>query len=129
MTAIDNRIPTATFTLAIGGMTCAACAARVTMMLGYFALFGTLFLMSQVLQFVLGYSALASGVRLLPFAVSMVVFSPVSVKLASRIGTKFVVASGLTMVAGGLLWIASLGLDDGYRAYLPGLIILGQVSR
>lgn len=30
MTAIDNRIPTATFTLAIGGMACAACAARVT---------------------------------------------------------------------------------------------------
>ena len=100
-------------------------AASLSVMLGYFALFGTLFLMSQVLQFVLGYSALGSGVRLLPFAVSMVVFSPLSVKLASRIGTKFVVASGLTMVAGGLLWIASLGLADGYRAYLPGLIILG----
>ena len=100
-------------------------AASLSVMLGYFALFGTLFLMSQVLQFVLGYSALAAGVRLLPFALSMAVFSPVSVKLAARIGTKVVVTTGMTMVAGGLLWIASLGLGEGYRAYLPGLIILG----
>jgi hypothetical protein len=31
--------------------------------LGYFALFGSLFLMSQLLQFVLGYSALGAGLR------------------------------------------------------------------
>ena len=55
-------------------------------MLGYFAMFGALFLMSQLLQFVLGYSAFDAGIRLLPFALSMAVFSPISTKLVDDIG-------------------------------------------
>ena len=43
-------------------------AASLGVMLSFFAMFGSLFLMTQLLQFVLGYSALEAGVRLLPFA-------------------------------------------------------------
>jgi len=100
-------------------------AASLSVMLGYFALFGTLFLLSQVLQFVLGYSAFAAGLRLLPFALAMIVVSPLSVPLVQRFGTKIVVATGLTTAAVGLFWLASADAGDGYRAYLPAMIVLG----
>lgn len=100
-------------------------AASLSVVLAYFALFGTMFLLSQVLQFVLGYSSLAAGVRLLPFALAMVVVSPVSVKLVQVFGTKVIVSVGLTMAAGGLLWLASVEFGDTYRAFWPAMIVLG----
>ena len=43
-------------------------AASATVTVLFFALFGFLFLSTQYLQFVLGYSPSAAGVRMLPFA-------------------------------------------------------------
>ena len=100
-------------------------AASVGVMLGYFAMFGSLFLMSQLLQFVLGYSALDAGIRLLPFALSMAVFSTVSTKLVDRFGTKLVVVAGMGLVAIGLLWAASQGAGSTYWNYLPGMVVMG----
>ena len=100
-------------------------AASLGVMLGYFAMFGSLFLMSQLLQFVLGYSALGAGVRLLPFALSMAVFSTISTKLVDRFGTKLVVVAGMGIVAVGLLWAASLGTGSSYVDYLPGMLLMG----
>ena len=48
-------------------------AASVTVTLVFFALFGFIFLATQYLQFVLGYSPFEAGVRTLPFAVAMMV--------------------------------------------------------
>jgi EmrB/QacA subfamily drug resistance transporter len=100
-------------------------AASLGVMLGYFAMFGSLFLMSQLLQFVLGYSALGAGVRLLPFAMAMAVFSTVSTKLVHRFGTKLVVVAGMGTVAAGLLWLASKGAGSDYVDYLPGMLLMG----
>jgi EmrB/QacA subfamily drug resistance transporter len=100
-------------------------AASVGVMLGYFAMFGSLFLMSQLLQFVLGYSALDAGIRLLPLALTMCVFSTVSTKLVDRFGTKLIVVAGMGTVAGGLLWLANVGPDGTYGDYLPGLLLMG----
>jgi EmrB/QacA subfamily drug resistance transporter len=100
-------------------------AASIGVMLGYFALFGSLFLISQLLQFVLGYSALEAGIRLLPFALTMAVFSTVSPKLVDRFGTKLVVVGGMGILAIGLLWDARLGLGSTYLDYLPGMLLMG----
>jgi EmrB/QacA subfamily drug resistance transporter len=100
-------------------------AASVGVMLGYFAMFGSLFLLSQLLQFVLGYSALDAGIRLLPFALSMAVFSTVSTKLVERFGTKLVVVAGMGVVAVGLLWLASQPSGANYFDYLPGMLLMG----
>jgi EmrB/QacA subfamily drug resistance transporter len=101
-------------------------AASVTVMLGYFALFGSLFLITQLLQFVLGYSAFAAGVRILPFALTMAVLAGVTPKLVERVGTKVVVTAGMVLVSGGLLWAASVGTGGTYGDYLPALMILGS---
>ena len=51
-------------------------------------MFGAMFLLTQYMQFVLGYSPLEAGVRLLPFAGVMLVVSPLSARIVERIGTK-----------------------------------------
>ena len=65
-------------------------AASTTIMVLFFALFGFLFLSTQYLQFVLGYSPSAAGVRMLPYAGAMIVAAPLSceVRRAPRHATR-----------------------------------------
>jgi EmrB/QacA subfamily drug resistance transporter len=79
-------------------------------MITFFSMFGSIFLLTQYFQFVLGYSPLETGIRLLAFAIPMMVLAPLSAKFVERLGTKFVVTAGLALIAGGLL--LSLGLDQ-----------------
>ena len=65
----------------------------------FFAMFGSMFLLTQYFQFVMGYSALQTGVRLLPMAVTMFFVAPLSARIVERIGTKIVVAGGLLTVS------------------------------
>ena len=75
-------------------------AASGSITLAFFALFGTMFFLTQYLQAVLGYGAFESGVRLMPVAAGLILGGPLSAKLAERVGTKRVVAAGLTLVGG-----------------------------
>jgi EmrB/QacA subfamily drug resistance transporter len=84
----------------------------------FFAMFGSIFLLTQYLQFVLGYSPLQTGLRLLAFAIPMMIVSPLAPKLVERIGTKLTVAAGLTCNAAGLFALGNLGTT----ATLPDLV-------
>ncbi|MCH7481203.1 MAG: MFS transporter, partial [Chloroflexi bacterium] len=70
-------------------------AANLAMVLVMFAMFGSIFFMSQYLQSVIGYSAFEAGVRMLPLALTMVVASIASSRVAASIGTKYTVALGI----------------------------------
>lgn len=90
-----------------------------------FGLFGTLFVMTQFLQFGLGYSALQAGVRVLPAAGAIAVVAPLSTLLVRLAGTKLTVAAGLLVVAGGLWQLSTASAATTYTGVLPGLILLG----
>ena len=62
--------------------------AIVSVGLVMFGLFGALFVLTQFLQFQLGYTALQAGVRTLPAAGAIVVVAPLSSVLVRRLGTK-----------------------------------------
>jgi Na+/melibiose symporter-like transporter len=81
-----------------------------------------MFLVTQYLQIVLGYSALESGVRYLPLAATMLVVAPVAPRLAERVGTKIVVAGGLGVAATGMLLLAGIDVGSDY-----GDLVLSQV--
>jgi len=83
-----------------------AASAGITLL--FFAMFGSLFLITQYLQFVMAYNPLQAGVRLLPMAVVMLVVAPTSARIVERVGTKRVVASGLSLAALGLALMAML---------------------
>ncbi len=89
-----------------------AASFAVTMI--FLALFGWLFLFTQQLQFILGYSALQAGVRCLPFALTMGVASPLSAKMAARVGTKVVVTAGLAVMAVGFGVLSTTSVNNGY---------------
>lgn len=99
--------------------------ANVAVALAVFGLFGAGFLLTQYLQFVLGYSPLATGVRTLPVAVSIAVGAPASMAVVRRLGTSAVVAAGLAIVAIALGWLASASVTSGYARVLPASILLG----
>ena len=68
--------------------------------LGGFALMGALFVLTQYLQFSLGYSALAAGVHILPIAAVLAAAALViHPSWTDGSGTKVVVAAGLVVEA------------------------------
>ena len=99
-------------------------AASVAITLVFFALFGTVFVLTQHLQFVLGYSALEAGVRVTPIA-TLVVGAPIAARLVERIGTKAVVTAGLTMVAIALWLISGVDVGSGYPPIAWALALMG----
>jgi EmrB/QacA subfamily drug resistance transporter len=100
-------------------------AASSTVMVLFFALFGFLFLATQYLQFVLGYSPLAAGVRVLPYAGAMIVFASVSAKLVSMFGTKRVATAGMLLFAVGLAVAATVAVDSGYGRLAVAFVLMG----
>jgi len=99
-------------------------AASAAITLVFFALFGMIFLLQQHLQFVLGYTALQAGYRLLPVA-TLVLAAPLSARIVEHAGTKLVVAAGLVIVATGLWLISRVGVGDGYTPIGWALAVLG----
>jgi EmrB/QacA subfamily drug resistance transporter len=99
-------------------------AASIAITLVFFAMFGTVFLNTQYLQFVLGYTPLEAGLRVMPVA-TMIVAAPLSARFTERFGSKIVVASGLTIVAVALSILATITIDTGYGRVALALAILG----
>ncbi len=78
-------------------------AASSAITLVFLALFGTLFLLTQYLQSVLGYSTVKAGAVLLPQAIVMMIFAPLSSGFVAKVGNKVVVAAGLSLITVSLI--------------------------
>ena len=91
-----------------------------------FGMGGALFLLTQHLQFVLGYGPLEAGLRTAPLALAVVAlnFSGLSAKWTTRLGTPVSVVLGMVLMSGGLVSIATLG-TGGYTGMLLGLVLIG----
>lgn len=100
-------------------------AASATITLVFFALFGFVFLSTQYLQFVLGYTPFDAGLRTLPFAAAMIFVAPFSSKLVERLGTKRVVVGGMLVFATGLVLASTLTLSTGYTRLGVAMLLLG----
>ena len=100
-----------------------AAAASVTVI--FFALFGSLFVLTQYLQLVHGYSPLSAGVRALPFAIAMAAVSPVSTILAGRLGSRVVIPAGIAAMGAGLLDLSTAGVHTSYPPLAVAVAIMG----
>ncbi|MGW3988951.1 MFS transporter [Streptomyces sp. NPDC004830] len=98
-------------------------AASLLMFLG---MFGSIFLLSQYMQGVLGYSPTEAGLRMLPWTGMPMLVAPLAGIMADRIGGRPVVATGLFLQALGLGFMSVVATTDAsYTAQLPALIISG----
>ena len=100
-----------------------AAAASVTVV--FFALFGSLFVLTQYLQLVHGYSPLSAGLRALPFAFAMGVMSPLSPILARRLGTRAIIPAGMALMGLGLLDLSTAGVHTSYPPLALAVAIMG----
>lgn len=99
-------------------------AASAAITLVFFALFGSIFLLTQHLQFVLGYSPLEAGFRVLPVAV-LIVAAPLSARLVESVGTKLIVSVGLLTVAAGLTLLSTVEVASGYGLVAASIAVIG----
>ncbi|MGW6393756.1 MFS transporter [Streptomyces sp. NPDC055103] len=94
-----------------------------------FGMGGSLFLLTQHLQFVLGYEPLEAGLRMAPLALTIVALNLTGIgpKIVMKLGTPPTVVLGMTLVAAGLTSISLLGggTDGSYWGMLLGLLLMG----
>jgi EmrB/QacA subfamily drug resistance transporter len=74
----------------------------------YFGVFGSIFLLAQFFQVTQGYSPLEAGLRTLPWTGMPMLIAPIAGLLSDRIGSRPLMATGLTLQAGAIAWLASV---------------------
>jgi MFS family permease len=99
-------------------------AASAAITLVFFALFGSIFLLTQYLQFVKGYTPLEAGFRVTPIA-AVILGAPLSARLVERVGRKAVVTAGLLIVATGLATMSTVDAGTSYPFLAVSLATLG----
>ncbi|WP_406317948.1 MFS transporter [Streptosporangium sp. NBC_01639] len=90
--------------------------------------FGTgalLLMLTQYLQFVLGYGPMRAGLALLPYAVAAALFNGVGAGLGQRVSNRVLVAAGLGVMALGFGVLAFMTADTGYGMLITGLMLMG----
>jgi hypothetical protein len=101
-------------------------AASGSVTVAFFSLFGFIFLITQYFQFIRGYDALSTGVRILPVALSLGAFSVLGASLAARLGTRVIVCAGLALLASSFLWIAQVTATFPYTIIVIQMLMMGS---
>ncbi len=96
----------------------------LTISAGFAVMFGMFFLITQYFQFVQGHSPLQAGIRNLPFALTMVLVSPRSPKLAERLGKRGAITIGLIIQVIGFVVLAVHDAETSYVLTAAGLVLL-----
>jgi EmrB/QacA subfamily drug resistance transporter len=99
--------------------------ANTVMLLVALAMFGVFFYVSLYVQNVLGYSPTQAGATFLPMTLCVVVLAPIAGRVSDRFGSRWLIAAGMTMVAGSLVIFAQLDQHSNFWDIFPGLVIGG----
>ncbi|MEU6022526.1 MFS transporter [Micromonospora sp. NPDC047134] len=92
----------------------------------YAALGGFTFFIAVYLQNVVGWSALGTGLALLPMTLLLLVGSPAAGALSTKIGPRLLLTVGPALAAVGLLLLREVGPGASYwRQVLPGVVVFG----
>ena len=122
---IEARSPNAMLPLTVFRTRQFTAANAVTFVV-YGALGGALFLVPVVLQQVCGYSAVASGLALLPVTFIMLALSARSAALAARIGPRLQMTVGPLVIAAGMVLFTRVhGNGDYLTQVLPAVLVFG----
>jgi EmrB/QacA subfamily drug resistance transporter len=114
--------PIVDFDLFRNGPYFGATAAAFALVGAYWAL---MLLQPQYLQDVLGHSAVASGLLILPITVPMIVISPYAGPLIARVGARGLMSSGMLCAAAGVALLTRIDAASGYGTALPGFLLFG----
>jgi EmrB/QacA subfamily drug resistance transporter len=88
-------------------------------------LFSLLTYLVLYLQDVLGYSAIATGTRLLVLSGAIFVASAIAGRLTTRVPTKLLIAPGFVVIGAGLMLMRGLSASSHWTHLVPGLVAAG----
>jgi EmrB/QacA subfamily drug resistance transporter len=92
----------------------------------YFGTFGSIFLLTQVLQNIMGYSPFQAGVRMLFWTGASMVVAPIAGILSERYGSRNFMAAGLALQASALAWFAATAsTTETFGQVLPAFVMAG----
>ena len=99
--------------------------ANVAMLLVTLAMFGIFFFNSIFFQRVLGYSPVQTGALFLPMTVLIILVAPQAGRLSDRLGSRWLIGTGLGFVTLSLILFAQLDRGSNFWDALPGLLTGG----
>jgi EmrB/QacA subfamily drug resistance transporter len=77
------------------------------------------------LENVLGYSAVATGVRFLPLSLVSFVCAPIAGRLSTRVPVRLLLSGGLALCGVALLLMWGIALDSSWTTLLAGFLVAG----
>jgi EmrB/QacA subfamily drug resistance transporter len=92
------------------------------------SLFAMFFFITLYMQQVLGYSAIEAGLSYLPLALMIIVASGVASQLVTRIGFKPVLAAGMLLIAGALVWFSQVSVGGSFVSDILGPSLLAAAG-
>jgi EmrB/QacA subfamily drug resistance transporter len=117
--AIETRVEAPLLPLRIFRLATVAGANAVGLLLGA-SFFGFIFVGTLYMQQVLGYSALQTGLAWLAASITSVALAGASQALVTRVSAKLVMALGMGLIGGGILWATAAPVDGGFWHDLAG---------
>ncbi|MFE6096519.1 DHA2 family efflux MFS transporter permease subunit [Streptomyces massasporeus] len=91
----------------------------------FLAVFGAFYYLTQHLQFVLGYDALDTGLRMLPLAGAVFAGSALTGFLTPRVGMKWTVTAGMVGGTAALALLTRVDAGSSYGDFVAPLVVLG----
>ena len=99
--------------------------ANASMLFVGLAMFGTFFYLSLYMQNVLRYSPVQAGASFLPMTLLIILIAPRAGALTDRVGSRWLVAGGMSLLSLMLLYYSTLGATASFWRLLPGLLLGG----
>jgi EmrB/QacA subfamily drug resistance transporter len=98
---------------------------NVVALLVSLGMFGVFFFISLYVQNILGYSPTKAGAIFLPMTILIILIAPVAGKLSDRVGGRWLIGGGMTLLGISLLLYQRITVTSGFWTLLPSLILGG----
>jgi MFS family permease len=101
-------------------------AGNIISLIVAFGMLGIFFPMTLFLQGALGFSPIRAGLTMTPMSIMIMISAPFAGRLTDRIGARWILVTGLTLMTTGVLFIVSrISLETDWQLLLPALIVTG----
>ena len=99
--------------------------ANLLLLLVALAMFGVFFFLSLYMQNILGYAPVEAGAAFLPMTALIIVVAPFAGRLSDRIGSRWLLTGGMSLLAAQLLYFSRLGVSEDFWSLVPGMLLGG----
>ena len=99
--------------------------ANLVAMLVSLGMFGVFFFVSLYIQNILGWSPTQAGASFLPMTVLIILVAPIAGRTSDRIGSRWLMGAGMTLVGFSLLLYQRVGLHSTFWTLLPAMLLGG----